>query len=74
MTDIQVAALAGLPINGLIPPAIQRPYVLLAMRLGTDSANAALQLLRQGADGVEHNDKAFSNTFPYAALPNSGNP
>jgi hypothetical protein len=74
VTDIQVAALAGLPINGLIPPAIQRPYGLLAMGLGTDSSNAALQLLRQGADGVEHNDKAFSNTFPYAALPNAGNP
>ena len=74
VTDIQVAALAGLPIDGLIPPAIQRPYGLLAMGLGVDSSNAALQLLRQGADGVEHNDKAFSNTFPYAALPNSGNP
>src|SRR6185436_4947140 len=51
VTDIQVAALAGLPIAGLIPPAIQRPYSLLAMGLGVDSSNAALQLLRQGADG-----------------------
>src|SRR4051794_13822723 len=74
VTDIQVAAIAGLPIAGLIPTAIQRPYGLLAMGLGTDSSNAALQLLRQGADGVEHNDKAFSASFPYAALPNSGNP
>ena len=74
VTDIQVAAIAGLPINGLIPGAIQRPYGLLAMGLGKDSSNAGLQLLRQGADGVLSNDKPFTNTFPYAALPNSGNP
>jgi hypothetical protein len=74
VTDIQIAAIAGLPIDGLIPAGIQRPYGLLAMGLGKDSANAGLQLLRFGADGVENNDKAFSNTFPYAALPNSGNP
>ena len=44
------------------------------MGLGKDSSNAGLQLLRQGADGVLSNDKPFTNTFPYAALPNSGNP
>jgi hypothetical protein len=74
VTDIQIAAIAGLPINGLIPPGIQRPYGLLAMGLGTDTTNAGLQLLRFGADGVLNNDKPFTDTFPYAALPNSGNP
>jgi Domain of unknown function (DUF4331) len=74
VTDIQIAAIAGLPIDGLIPAGIQRPYGLLAMGLGTDTTNAGLQLLRFGADGVLNNDKPFTNTFPYAALPNSGNP
>ena len=74
VTDIQIAAIAGLPIDGLIPTAIQRPYGLLVMGLGMDTTNAGLQLLRQGADGVLNNDKPFTDTFPYAAAPNSGNP
>ena len=46
MTDIQVAALLGLPINDLIPSAIQRPYALgvLGEADATAVANAFPQL------------------------------
>jgi Domain of unknown function (DUF4331) len=74
VTDIQIAAIAGLPVNGLIPSAIQRPYALLAMGTNGTVTGSTLDLLAKGADGVQTNDKAFSDTFPFAALPNSGNP
>ena len=80
MTDIQVAALLGLPVDNLIPPAIQRPYALgvLGEADATAVANAFPQLpnlaaLAQGADGVLRNDRQFSDTFPYQASPFSGN-
>jgi hypothetical protein len=76
VTDIQIAALLGLPISGLIPSSIQRPYALLAMGLGTDPGSSnPLQALLNGADGVPKNDAnggRFSNTFPYLLRPNPG--
>ena len=80
MTDIQVAALLGLPVDNLIPSAIQRPYALgvLGEADATAVANAFPQLpnlaaLAGGADGVLRNDRQFSDTFPYQASPFSGN-
>ena len=80
VTDIQVAALLGLPVDNLIPSAIQRPYALgvLGEADATAVANAFPQLpnlaaLAAGADGVLRNDRQFSDMFPYQASPFSGN-
>ena len=80
VTDIQVAALLGLPVDNLSPPAIERAYALgvLGEADATAVANAFPQLpnlaaLAQGADGVLRNDRQFSDTFPYQASPFSGN-
>ena len=81
VTDIQVAALLGLPVNDLIPAGIQRPYALGVLGEKDAEAVAAAfpQLAEpagpaQGADGVLRNDRMFTDAFPYQAGPNSGNP
>jgi hypothetical protein len=81
VTDIQIAALLGLPINDLIPSAIQRPYALGALGEQDAAAVAAtfpqlpnLAALAEGADGVLRNDRPASDAFPFIAPPNGGNP
>jgi hypothetical protein len=78
VTDIQVAAVLGLPINGLIPASLQRPYALLAMGEGTNPAGGPFDPLKAlffGADGVMKNDAnggKFGNQFPFVLTPNPG--
>jgi len=78
ITDIQVAAVLGLPIDNLIPSSLQRPYALLAMGEGTNPAGGPydpLKALFYGADGVEHNDAnggIFGASFPFVLAPNPG--
>ncbi len=76
VTDIQIAAVIGLPIDNLIPAPIQRAYALLALG-GPNLPDAApVGLLKDGADGVPVNDAnggKFQNAFPYVNNPNAGN-
>jgi len=78
VTDIQVAAVLGLPINGLIPASLQRPYSLLAMGEGVNPAGGPFDPLKAlffGADGVQKNDAnggKFGNQFPFVLNPNPG--
>jgi hypothetical protein len=81
VTDIQIAALLGLPVDDLIPESIQRPYALGALGEADAAAVAAafpqlpnLAALAAGADGVLRNDRAFSDAFPFLASPFAGNP
>ena len=77
VTDIQVAAVIGLPIDNLIPTPIQRAYAFLALG-GPNLPDAApVGLLKQGADGVPLNDAnggVFGEAFPFLNSPFSGNP
>jgi len=80
VTDIQVAAVIGLPIDNLIPEAIQRDYAFLALGGPNNPAfpsTGAVGLLKQGADGVPFNDVnggVFQQNFPFTNTPFSGNP
>ena len=76
VTDIEIAALIGFPIDHLIPSGIQRAYSLLALG-GPNLPDAApVGLLKFGADGVPVNDAnggLFGNAFPFLNSPNAGN-
>jgi hypothetical protein len=76
VTDIEIAALIGFPIDHLIPSGIQRAYALLALG-GPNLPDAApVGLLKFGADGVLANDAnggLFGNAFPFLNTPNAGN-
>jgi hypothetical protein len=81
VTDIQIAALLGLPINDLIPAAIQRPYALGVLGEQDAAAVAAafpqlpnLAALADGADGVLRGDRQAGDGFPNIAGPFGGNP
>ena len=76
VTDIEIAALIGLPINHLIPSGIQRAYALLALGGPNLPDTGPVSALKFGADGVPANDAnggLFGNAFPYLNSPNSGN-
>jgi hypothetical protein len=75
VTDIEIAALIGLPIDKLIPTGIQRAYSLLALG-GPALHGTPVAALEFGADGVPVNDAnggVFGMSFPYLNSPNSGN-
>jgi len=76
VTDIEIAALIGFPIDHLIPSGIQRAYSLLALG-GPNLPDAPpVGLLKFGADGVLNNDAnggLFGDTFPFLNTPNPGN-
>ncbi len=76
VTDIEIAALIGLPIDNLIPSGIQRAYALLALGGPNLPDTGPVSALKFGADGVPLNDAnggLFGNAFPYLNSPNSGN-
>ena len=76
VTDIEIAALIGLPIDHLIPSGIQRAYSLLALGGPSLPDSGPVSALKFGADGVPVNDAnggVFGMTFPYLNSPNSGN-
>ena len=67
VTDIEIAALIGLPIDNLIPSGIQRATILA---LGGPNLPDTwpVPALKFGADGVPLNDAnggVFGNAFPY---------
>jgi hypothetical protein len=76
VTDIEIAALIGLPIDHLIPSGIQRAYSLLALGGPNLPDSGPVSALKFGADGVPANDAnggLFGDAFPYLNSPNSGN-
>jgi Domain of unknown function (DUF4331) len=76
VTDIEIAALIGFPIDHLIPSGIQRAYSLLALGGPNLPDTGPVSALKFGADGVLANDAnggLFGNTFPFLNSPNSGN-
>ena len=76
VTDIEIAALIGLPIDHLIPSGIQRAYSLLALGGPNLPDSGPVSALKFGADGVPVNDAnggLFGMAFPYLNSPNSGN-
>jgi hypothetical protein len=76
VTDIEIAAIIGLPIDHLIPAGIQRAYALLALGGPNLPDSGPVSALKFGADGVPANDAnggLFGNAFPYLNSPNSGN-
>ncbi|HET6173844.1 MAG TPA: DUF4331 domain-containing protein [Gaiellales bacterium] len=76
VTDIEIAALIGFPIDHLIPSSIQRAYSLLALGGPNLPDTGPVGLLKFGADGVPVNDAnggLFGNAFPFLNSPNSGN-
>lgn len=78
VTDIQIAALIGLPIDNLIPSDLQRAYALLALGGPNlpDASASPVGVLKQGADGVPANDAnggVFADSFPFLLSPNAGN-
>jgi hypothetical protein len=76
VTDIEIAALIGLPIDHLIPSGIQRAYSLLALGGPNLPDTGPVGLLKFGADGVPANDAnggLFGNAFPFLNSPNAGN-
>jgi hypothetical protein len=76
VTDIEIAALIGLPIDHLIPSGIQRAYSLLALGGPNLPTTGPVSALKFGADGVLTNDAnggLFGNAFPYLNTPNAGN-
>jgi len=75
VTDIEIAALIGLPIDHLIPSGIQRAYSLLALGGPGLPDSGPVSALKFGADGVPANDAnggLFGNGFPYLNTPNAG--
>ncbi|MDX6629334.1 MAG: hypothetical protein QOH00_1580, partial [Gaiellales bacterium] len=76
VTDIEIAAIIGLPIDHLIPSGIQRAYSLLALGGPNLPDTGPVGLLKFGADGVPVNDAnggLFGNAFPFLNSPNAGN-
>ena len=76
VTDIEIAALIGFPIDHLIPSGIQRAYSLLALGGPNLPDTGPVGLLKFGADGVPVNDAnggLFGNAFPFLNSPNAGN-
>ena len=76
VTDIEIAAAIGLPIDKLIPAGIQRAYSLLALGGPNLPDTGPVSALKFGADGVLTNDAnggVFGETFPYLNTPNAGN-
>jgi hypothetical protein len=76
VTDIEIGALIGVPIDHLIPAGIQRAYALLALGGPNLPDTGPVSALKFGADGVLVNDAnggLFGNAFPYLNSPNSGN-
>ena len=76
VTDIEIAAAIGLPIDKLIPAEIQRAYSLLALGGPNLPDTGPVSALKFGADGVLTNDAnggVFGETFPYLNTPNAGN-
>ena len=75
VTDIEISALIGLPIDHLIPSGIQRAYSLLALGGPGLPDSGPVSALKFGADGVPVNDAnggLFGSSFPYLNTPNSG--
>ena len=75
VTDIEIAALIGLPIDHLIPSGIQRAYSLLALGGPNLPDTGPVAALKFGADGVPVNDAnggLFGNAFPFLNSPNAG--
>ena len=75
VTDIEIAALIGLPIDHLIPSGIQRAYSLLALGGPSLPDSGPVSALKFGADGVPVNDAnggLFGSTFPYLNTPERG--
>ena len=76
VTDIEIAALIGFPIDHLIPSGIQRAYSLLALGGPNLPDTGPVGLLKFGADGVPVNDAnggLFGSAFPFLNSPNAGN-
>ena len=76
VTDIEIAALIGFPIDHLIPSGIQRAYSLLALGGPNLPDTGPVGLLKFGADGVPVNDAnggVFGSAFPFLNSPNAGN-
>jgi Domain of unknown function (DUF4331) len=76
VTDIEIAAAIGLPIDHLIPSGIQRAYSLLALGGPNLPTSGPVSALAFGADGVPANDAnggLFGDAFPYTNSPNAGN-
>ena len=76
VTDIEIAAVIGLPIDHLIPSGIQRAYSLLALGGPNLPDSGPVSALEFGADGVPANDAnggLFGDAFPYLNSPNAGN-
>ena len=76
VTDIEITAAIGLPIDKLIPTGIQRAYSLLALGGPNLPDTGPVSALKFGADGVPANDAnggVFGEAFPYLLNPNAGN-
>ena len=77
VTDIEIAALIGLPIDHLIPSGIQRAYSLLALGgpnlPDTGPVSACSSSAPTACPSNDANGGLFGNAFPYLNSPNSGN-
>ena len=76
VTDIEIAALIGLPIDHLIPSGIQRAYALLALggpNLPDTGRSAAQVRRRRRARRTTPTAASFGNAFPFLNSPNAGN-